>query len=416
MGRIKVLMLNGTSWAAVEALTVLDPKQYEIHVCDSNPGCWCRLHHHCAHFFKSPHLGSNPKAFFEFILRRLQSESYDVILPIHEEGLLLAKYQNVFRKYTHLLIGDASAFHTIMNKRLCLERAQSLGIPTPQMKIAHTLDEVAQLGDFPCYVKLPYGTSSSGVRRIASPQDCAAQLRSFADSPEFIIQKEIVGDLFVIQLVFVGGKMIAAHQYRALAKGFGGGASHRLSVHCDDLREYATLLGADLHWSGPVMLDFIRERETGTSYLIEGNPRIGETFNATLAGLNIADLMINLSLGKPSVALSRSRPGLRSHQMFTEVTAAIARDETLIRKWVIAFSSLAGWGRYKSSREELIHPSIDPVSLYKTAVIVLGMPFLTKRLIAAHNSATIKNMVTGANATATILKSHWDRVMEHQVS
>ena len=413
MGRAKVLMLNGTSWAAVEALTVLDPKRYEIHVCDSNPRCWCRFHRHCAHFFKSPHLGSNPRALFEFIIRRLQSESYDVILPIHEEGLLLAKYQNVFGKYTNLLIGDVSAFHTIMNKRLCLERAQFLGIPTPQMKIAHTLDEVAQLAEFPCYVKLPYGTSSSGVRRIASPQDCASQLRSFADSPEFIIQKEIVGDLFVIQSVFVEGKMIAAHQYRALAKGYGGGASHRLSVNCDDLREYTTSLGADLHWSGPLMLDFIRERETGTSYLIEGNPRIGETFNATFAGLNIGELIINLSLGKPPVALSHSRPGLRSHQMFTEVTAAIERDETLIRKGVIAFSSLAGWDRYRSSREELIHPSIDPVSLYNTAVIVLGMPFLTKGLIAAHNSATIKNMAAGANAAATILNSEWDCVVKN---
>lgn len=89
-------MLNGTSAAVIQALTVLDPNKYEMHVCDSNPQRRCRYHKHCAKFFQSPHLGSNPKAFFEFVLHHLRTEQYDAILPVHEEGLLQAKYQKIF--------------------------------------------------------------------------------------------------------------------------------------------------------------------------------------------------------------------------------------------------------------------------------------------------------------------------------
>lgn len=408
-GRTRVLILNGTSMAAIQALTVLDPQRYEVHVCDPDPKCWGRFHRHCARFFRSPHLRSNPKALFDFILQRLQSEKYDLILPVHEEGLLLAKYRSVFKKHTHLLIADVNAFHTIMHKRLCLERAQSLNIPTPPMKIAHSLEEVARIAEFPCYVKLPYGTSSSGVRRIASSQECIEQLRGFAGSPEFILQKEVVGDLCAIQSVFANGKLIGSHQYQALGQGYGGGASRRLSLDRDDLREYVTSLGTDLHWDGPLMLDFIHDRNDGISYLIEGNPRIGETFNATLAGLNICELIINLSLGKVPPAPIHSRPNVRSHQMFTEVMAAVKHDDPLMKKWSVALSSLADYGKYTSSVDEIIHPLTDPVSLVATGAILLGMPFFTRDVAARLDSAATRSMAAGAKAVSIILESNWSK-------
>lgn len=407
--RVKVLILNGTSAAAVQALTVLNPQRYAIHVCDSNPKCWCRFHRHCTRFFQSPLLGANPEAFFAFIMQRLKSEPYDVILAVHEEGLLLAKYRHLFKEYAGLLISDAEAYNTVMNKELCLKRAQSLGISIPPTVFTRTIDEVTQEIQYPLYVKLPYGTSSSGVKRITSFKELAAQFPNLDISNGFILQKEISGDLCVIQSIFVDGKLIASHQYLALAKGFGGGASRRLSVDTDDLREYAKVLGADLRWNGPLMLDFIRDHDTGIAYLIEGNPRIGETYNAFLAGLPICEIIIAISLGKPVIDPFHSRAGVYSHQMTTEVTAAIKRDETLIRKWIIAFSALARWGKYRPSREELIHPLSDPYSFYRALSLIIDMPFYTKEKVVAHDSATTRNMAVNAKAVATILRSEWDQ-------
>ncbi len=402
--RLKILILNGSTPATVQALTILDPAKYEVHVCDSNNFCWARFHRHCSQFFQSPRLNRDINAYLEFLLHLLKQEKYDVILPIHEEGLFLAKYQHELQQYTHILLGSAEVFNTIMSKQLCLTKAKSLGIPVPKMTFLKSASGLTTLSlTKPTYVKTPYGTSSSGVARIATDADRQRAIHRFRNESDLIVQEEVVGQQLTIQTIFVRGKLIASHQYLALSTGFGGGASHRQSQNDDDIRSYAEKLGKALNWTGPMMLDFIREKSSGTSFILEGNPRIGETINASLAGPNMPEMMIKTALGDvPRKALT-SKNGVESHQMTTEVTGAIRRGASLGEKYTIAINATFRRGTYAHSVDEFLHLSLDPVSTLMAAMLLFSLPFITKNLVTKLDQGATKNMVLSREIVETIL-------------
>ncbi len=371
--KTRVLIINGSTPATIQALTILDPKKYEVDVCDSNQFCWARFHNHCSKFFVSPNLNTDLNKFLEFLSRRLKTEKYDAILPVHEEGLFLSAHMPEFKKYTNILLGNSKTFLLLMNKKLTLEKARSIGITIPK-----------EGKNFPYYLKLPYGTSSNGVFRITSKKDLTDIKNRFAHEKEIISQQEVVGQQLTIQTIFVGGKLISSHQYLALSTGFGGGASRRISQNDSDILDLAKKFGTSLNLTGPMMLDFIRDSNTGIPYLIETNPRLGETYNAYLSGLNFPELMIKLSLGE-KVKTKPSQEGVKSHQMFTEVTGAVKRDLGLVSEYQTAFKATFNLRSYKCSTDEFIHPTLDPVSVLITILIFFLLPLLNKRLLTKFN-------------------------------
>jgi hypothetical protein len=389
---IKVLILNGSTPATIQVLDILDTKKYQVAICDPNPFCWARFHFHCSEFVRAPRLKNNPKIYLQFLLKLIQKEKFDVVLPVHEEGLLLAANKKEIFKYTNFLLGSAENFHTIMNKKSFLELTKSLNLPVPKMAFVKNIEDVAIAGIFPCWVKLPYGTSSTGVVRIANEKIVKEKLKEFGSDSDFIIQEEIIGDQLTIQALFQNGNLICSHQYQALSTGFGGGASKRISVNYSELKIYAKKIGKKLSWSGPLMIDAIRDQKSGTIYIIEGNPRIGEISSAFLAGLNIPEAYIKLTCKEKLEKVFETKSGIKSHQMFTEITGAIKRSECLWKKYQRAFQATFLLGEYKSSVDEFIHPSVDPVSVLFTFGIFLSLPFLTETRIKNGNQKSAASL------------------------
>ena len=68
-------------------------------------------------------------------------------------------------------------------------------------------------------------------------------------------------------------------------------------------------IGQALKWHGSLMLDYLFDDSNGQIAYIDPNPRMGETMNATFHGINIADLVVRLSLGEviPYQKLSEDR-------------------------------------------------------------------------------------------------------------
>jgi hypothetical protein len=85
-----------------------------------------------------------------------------------------------------------------------------------------------------------------------------------------------------------------------------------------------------------MFLEYFVDEETGNPQYIEANPRIGETVNARLSGVNLAEALIRVALGERCEELAPGRPGVRSHLGFIWLVSQAQRGASrreLFRQW-----------------------------------------------------------------------------------
>jgi biotin carboxylase len=71
-----------------------------------------------------------------------------------------------------------------------------------------------------------------------------------------------------------------------------------MGVDHPPVRDHLVILGQALEWHGPLALDYLFDEATGNPTYIECNPRLVEPMNATLSGVNLADLTVRVALGQ----------------------------------------------------------------------------------------------------------------------
>jgi len=147
------------------------------------------------------------------------------------------------------------------------------------------------------------------------------------------------------------------------------------------------MLGQALNWHGPLALDYLFDEATGTPTYIECNPRLVEPMNATLSGVNMADLTVRVALGEEGVsAVSSSRQlGIRSHSLMALLLGVADQGAS---RWEVLHTieeDLRGRGIFANSREDLTPLRSDPLSLIPLGVVT-GQLLLHPR--AAHHIAT----------------------------
>ena len=131
----------------------------------------------------------------------------------------------------------------------------------------------------------------------------------FDQATPILVQGVAPGILEVVQSIFDHGRLIAAHCYRQTAVGVGGSAAARIGIPRPFILQHLMKIGQALKWHGSLMLDYLFDDSNGQIAYIDPNPRMGETMNATFHGINIADLVVRLSLGEviPYQKLSEDR-------------------------------------------------------------------------------------------------------------
>jgi hypothetical protein len=103
------------------------------------------------------------------------------------------------------------------------------------------------------------------------------------------------------------------------------------------------------------MLDYLFDQETGQPAYIEANPRLGETMNATLSGVNLADLLVRLSHQPSSLPVSGpSQPGVQSHILLAVLLGMATRGKSRFALFCEVIQALVRRGQYAQSQEEWV--------------------------------------------------------------
>src|ERR1017187_4673077 len=100
------------------------------------------------------------------------------------------------------------------------------------------------------------------------------------------------------------------------------------------------------------MLDYILNDSTGEFWFIDPNPRLGESMNAVLAGVNLPQVMVCVSQGE-TVKWIDAKDGIRSHILLSALLAVAIKNPS--RRLVLReiMSAVCRVGQYAQSREEV---------------------------------------------------------------
>jgi hypothetical protein len=88
---LRVLVSEGSSTSACEAITILGLAGHTVEVCDPSPWCLSRFSRLVAKFHRCPGLRDDPAGYLAFVEQRLADGKFDVLLSTHEQGFLFAR-------------------------------------------------------------------------------------------------------------------------------------------------------------------------------------------------------------------------------------------------------------------------------------------------------------------------------------
>jgi predicted ATP-grasp superfamily ATP-dependent carboligase len=410
---MRILLSEGASTSAREAITALGLRGHHVEICDPDPHCLGRFSRFVRKFHRCPPLGADPQGYLAFILTLVSDAHYDALLPIHEQGLVLAKARTEISRHVAMALPHFDSYLRAHNKLGFSEILSELGLPQPTTRVVANVSELTKAKRFPMVLKTPVGTASRGTwivtdeaqlkQAISEVGEIEAE-RGF-DNP-LLIQDLVEGESQQAQAVFADGRLIASHAYRQLARGAGGGTSLKQSVANPTVKAHLARIGEHLNWHGALSVDYIIDA-TGTPRYFDCNPRLVEPMSAVFAGLDLVEVLVQVSRGDAVADLPDSRSGVRTHIAMQALLGSAAREGS--RRSVLreAWRLIAKRGPYAGSQEELTPVAIDWLSGVPptvTALWLLATPaaaqYLPKRGWGAHlltpqSIRTIKAMHVG---------------------
>jgi hypothetical protein len=213
-----------------------------------------------------------------------------------------------------------------------------------------------------------------------------------------MVQAPADGVYYQVQAIFDHGKLLAAHTSQQRATGMGGSAAARVSVDHEQPRRDIERLGAYLDWHGGLTLDYLFDG-TSPSY-IECNPRTVEPGNAVASGVDIPELQVRLSAGRPVLPIPAGRSGVRTHGVIAVLlgTALQHRRRTLLRQMIRA---ALGRGEFRGSTEQLTPALRDPLSGLP-ALIVCARLLLSPEAANSMAARVVASYSVGLDAIAKL--------------
>jgi hypothetical protein len=387
--KLSILLSEGTSTSAREAVTALGVRGHHIEVVDPQAFCLARFSGFVRRVHRCPPLGSDPEGYRDFVLGLLAAQRFDVLVPMHEQGYLLAKIQDQIAPHTAVALPDFEAYELAVSKFGFTRLLSELGIPQPATRIAKTREALRAALGLPVVLKTEIGTASRGVWFIADPLDLDRALEEIDRAEAFgdgiVVQEMVDGPVEHAQAVFSTGRMVAMHGFRQLVRGAGGGDAAKESVARPEVREHLARIGARLRWHGSLSVDYILRQPDGVPAYIDCNPRLVEPMSGVLAGIDLMDILVRVSTGEKVPEQPPGRTGVHSHLAMQLLLGLALRGATRREILRECWHLWMGRGRSAGSREELTPVGLDGASLVPlllTAVVLLASPGYAHRLAA----------------------------------
>jgi hypothetical protein len=393
---MRVLLSEGSSLSARETITALGLGGQSVEIITSDTNCLGRFSKFVTAVHRAPAAGSDPSGYLAAVLDVIKKRQIDVLMPVHEQAYLFAARRELIPANVGLALASFQAFEQVQSKERLSALLSSLRVPQPETEIRKRADLDMLDHTYPFFVKTAFGTASEGVWRIQNVSEkrsvTAALARDGID--EVIVQSEVGGKLERAQSVFNHGRLVAFHTYRQLAPGPGGGDVLKLSVVRPEALAHVEKLGAALAWHGALSFDYLVDDTTGLPHFIDANPRLVEPINGLLSGVDLAQALLDVSLGKSPPRQALGKAGVATRLGMMGLLDAAGRRGSRMDVLREALLLISGSGRYRGTIEELTPVRSDwrsAIPLIAVAIRLLISPTASARMRAdtvSHYSLT----------------------------
>lgn len=374
---LRVLVSEGSSTSAREAVTILGLSGHLVEVCDPSRFGLARFSRFVQKFHRCPGLRDDPAGFLRFVEALLAARHFDVLLPIHEQGFLFARMRQRLENHAGLALPDFASYRTAHSKAGFSRLLDQLGLPQPATVIVKSAGELREAVRFPSVVKTSIGTASRGIWRVRNADELTEVMQDLSASGAFadevLVQDFVAGATEKAQAVFCRGQLLGFHGYRQIAAGAGGGEAIKQSVTRPVVRAHLATIGSKLGWHGALSVDYIWRDDDAVPLLIDCNPRLVEPMSAYLAGLDLVGLLLRISQGETPGAAPASRDGVRTHLALQALLGCASRGGT--RRDIIGECRrlLTGDGPYADSTEELTPMRLDWISAVPLVMMAISL-------------------------------------------
>jgi hypothetical protein len=398
---MKILLTDASGLTSRQVSTILSQKHHQVHVL--SPPSLLLLATLTSHTTKShpvPTFSASPHAWLDATLQVLRDEKFDILLCTQEQvSIISASSPLLASTGVKFAVPEFNSLRRVMDKVSACQALSDAGLPQPESVVLNSsLETLSQCESLlPGYVKTPIGTASTGVRRAANLDELASVIADFVakgcfdDGGELVVQKEVHGSLLMVSGVFERGRLRAWHTCVRVREGVGGGASKKVSLPLKVVGEHLQSFGGLLSWHGALSMDAILEG--GRAWYVDVNPRIVEPVNGLLAGVDLVEELLHVSLGDE---VEEERPpkhgieGVETHQLVLAMMKAA--EEGRVQLLMEVFKALMGFHEYAGSREELTPLDSDVVwGFLSLAGLFLGLLLGGAWAVEKLRGDTIKN-------------------------
>src|SRR5260370_7453553 len=87
---LRVLVSEGSSTSAREAITILGLSGHHVEVCDPSPWCLSRFSRFVRKFHRCPGLRTDPAGYLAFLERLVETGHFHVLLPTPQQRFLFS--------------------------------------------------------------------------------------------------------------------------------------------------------------------------------------------------------------------------------------------------------------------------------------------------------------------------------------
>ena len=402
---MRILLSEGSSTSAREAVTAFGVRGHAVELCDPDPRCFARFSRFVRKFHRCPGLRDEPLQFLDFVVDLVSRERFDVLVPIHEQGFLFAAAADRLAPHVAVALPSFDHYRRAHSKAGFHALLTELGLPEPPTSIVTTAAELRAAVRYPSQIKAAIGTASRDTWQVRDPAELEDAIRGLQEGNSFgepiVVQDFAEGPVEHAQAVFFRGELIAMHACRQILRGQGGGDALKESVARPEVEEHMRSMGRALAWHGAWSLDYILT-EQGPAY-IDSNPRLVEPMSAQLCGLDLAELLLQISLGRRP-APARSRAGERTHLAMQALLGVANRTASRGKILSEARHLIARDGHYRNSQEELTPVRLDWLS---------GVPLFTAFVLLLTNPAGSTALAKGGWGAHLLTPQSIKTIEEH---
>ena len=240
-----------------------------------------------------PGLKWNDPALFQDLNRLVNQEHINIILPFVDPAITFLASFKENRNDVFIPVSDLKVCEIFFNKLKSNNWFLDNGFPVP-------LDN----NTYPKIAKPLTGSASKGIEVISSANSMM-EFEKKNDMNSYIIQRYIKGDEYTVDIYISQKNNILATVPRKRLEITGGEVTKALTVKDDTLISLAKSIATVAKLKGPVNIQFIKEQETGSIFVMEINTRFGGGVIASIeAGADFTKMLLMEYLGLPVEPIS----------------------------------------------------------------------------------------------------------------